>query len=167
MVFERLQAVVDGSVTVESAPLSRGGGRRWVITFRADTLQIPAIANLEVTADAGQLRGAHPVISVRPLFDGTMLMMRPASCAPGYVAALSTNYSGYSGGCLPCPPGSYSTEIGSLQCQRCPPGYEQPLEGQQMCTPCPRGSFTPVGDGHAKCGGRANILANCTFHNWV
>ena len=30
MVFERLQAVVDGSVTVESAPLSRGGARRWV-----------------------------------------------------------------------------------------------------------------------------------------
>lgn len=43
------------------------------------------------------------------------------------------------GVCLACPPGKYSTAVGSVRCERCVPGTIASGTGNVACTPCAAG----------------------------
>lgn len=40
--------------------------------------------------------------------------------------------------CLPCQPGSYSSDLDAFECKKCPEGYYCPKRGTSSPIPCPK-----------------------------
>jgi hypothetical protein len=86
------------------------------------------------------------------------------ACSAGYtcpVGSLSDKQGGVCGmgtycppgssSALPCPPGSFSSDVAEAQCTPCAPGTSSPLTGQSVvCPQCPAGTYAAT-SGLAEC----------------